>query len=79
MQDPNTSHLYKKILALNYKIPSNISQDAKSMIKGLLTHPQKRLELDQILNHSFYKQIKDTDNFGIVVGKNLIPIDEKIL
>lgn len=29
MQDPNTSCLYKKILTLNYKIPSSISQMAK--------------------------------------------------
>ena len=36
-EDPNTSHLYKKILALNYKIPSDLSTGARSIIKGILT------------------------------------------
>lgn len=35
-EDPNTSHLYKKILALNYKMPLGLSPEASSLVRGLL-------------------------------------------
>ena len=45
-EDPNTSCLYKKILTLNYKMPSSLSPMAKEMIKGLLTSNSKRFGLE---------------------------------
>lgn len=44
-EDPNTSVLYKKILTLNYRIPSHVSVPGKEMLKGLLTSCQTRLNL----------------------------------
>ncbi len=36
-EDPNTSALYKKILAGDYTIPKFVSSDARDLIKGILT------------------------------------------
>lgn len=46
-EDKHTSELYKKILGGVYKIPSHVSSDGQSFIKGLLnTDPKKRFNLD---------------------------------
>ena len=79
MQDPNTSSLYKKILTLNYKIPSSLSSLAKSVIQGLLTTNSKRFNLEDIRTHDFYKLYKEKVTPGILIGKQQIPIDENIL
>lgn len=36
-EDPNTSALYKKILAGDYVIPKFVSSEARELIKGVLT------------------------------------------
>lgn len=54
-EDPNTSCLYKKILTLNYKIPSSLSPMAKDLIKGILINNSKRLSLNEIRSHTFYQ------------------------
>jgi 5'-AMP-activated protein kinase catalytic alpha subunit len=42
-EDPNTSALYKKILAGEYNCPKYISNDARDMLKQVLnTDPVKR-------------------------------------
>ena len=79
MQDPNTSALYKKILTLNYKMPTSISSLAKSMIQGLLTTNAKRFGMDDIRTHDFFKLFKEKAMPGILIGKQQIPIDENIL
>ena len=50
-EDPNTSALYKKILTLNYKIPSHITVFGKEILKGLLTNVPGRFSLEQVRNH----------------------------
>ncbi len=48
-EDPNTSALYKKIIAGEFKIPKFVSPQAKDLIKGILTtDPAKRMTLKQI-------------------------------
>lgn len=48
-EDPNTSALYKKIIAGEFKIPKFVSSQAKDLIKGILTtDPTKRMTLKQI-------------------------------
>ena len=74
-QDPNTSSLYKKILTLNYKIPSFLSPLAKDMIQGLLTSNSKRYNLHDIRKHDYYKLYKEKAISGILIGKQQIPID----
>jgi 5'-AMP-activated protein kinase catalytic alpha subunit len=78
-EDPNTSHLYKKILALNYKIPADLSPEARSMIRGLLTTCDKRLGLAQIKAHPFYQLVEPQGDRGLRVGIDCIPVDDMVL
>ena len=51
-EDPNTSKLYKKILAGEYECPKFISNEARDLIRGILTtDPEKRITLAQIKSH----------------------------
>lgn len=79
-EDPNTSQLYKKILNAEYKIPSFVSKDGTDILKGILeTDPDKRLTIEQIRNHPWYKQNDEVIYNGIIVGSDQIPIDDDIL
>ena len=71
--------MYKKILTLNYHIPSDISSFAKDILKGLLTSNTKRFNLAQIRSHEFYRLYSHNRVDGIIVGKCTIPVDENIL
>ena len=53
-EDPNTSCLYKKILAGDYIIPKYISNDARDLIKNILnTDPSKRYSINDIRKHAW--------------------------
>lgn len=79
-EDPNTGELYKKILACEYKPPKFISQEAKDLIKCILnTDPNKRINIEEIRNHPWYKQIPEEKCLGILVGYDQIPVDSVIL
>lgn len=78
-EDPNTSHLYKKILALNYKIPTELTTEAKSIIKGILTGSEKRISLEEIKSHPFYRLSTEGGGIGLKVGVDCIPVDRMIL
>lgn len=79
-EDPNTSQLYKKILNAEYKIPSFVSKDGASILKGILeTDADKRLTIEQIRNHPWYKQHEEIQYNGIIVGTDQIPVDDNIL
>ena len=46
-EDPNTSVLYKKIIAGDFKIPKYLSKEVKDLIKRLLkTDPNQRITLE---------------------------------
>lgn len=79
-EDPNTSQLYKKILNAEYKIPSFVSKDGTDILKGILeTDPEKRLKIEEIRNHPWYKQHEETNYNGIIVGSDQIPVDDNLL
>eukprot|EP00930_Biecheleria_cincta_P057181 TRINITY_DN43155_c0_g1_i1.p1 TRINITY_DN43155_c0_g1~~TRINITY_DN43155_c0_g1_i1.p1 ORF type:complete len:681 (+),score=74.22 TRINITY_DN43155_c0_g1_i1:158-2200(+) len=59
-EDQNTSALYKKILAADYRAPKFISESSKNLISRLLTtEPAQRYTVPQIRNHAWYRQIQE--------------------
>jgi len=45
-EDPNTSVLYKKIIAGDFTIPKFVSSEARELMKGIMTtDPAKRLSI----------------------------------
>lgn len=79
-EDPNTSKLYKKILAGDYECPKFISNEAKDLIKSILTiEPEKRITISQIKAHPWYRQYNQEIHKGIIVGYDYIPVDKSIL
>lgn len=68
-EDPNTSQLYKKILAANYSIPKFVSPECKDLMKKILvTDPTQRYSIQDIRNHQWTKVAKTISFKGIVVG-----------
>lgn len=60
-EDPNTSCLYKKILAGDYQIPKYLSSEAKDLIRCILnTDPTKRYTINDIRKHSWFSFCKTT-------------------
>jgi serine/threonine protein kinase len=58
-EDSNTTNLYKKILAANYKLPKFLSIEAIDLLKGILnTDPKKRLTIDDIRRHPWFSLYK---------------------
>lgn len=79
-EDPNTSKLYKKIMAGSYELPNFISSEAKDLIKCILnTDPDKRYTIEDIKKHSWFNMVKCEVSSGILVGYDPIPIDSNIL
>ena len=73
-EDPNTSALYKKILAGDYKPPRFISSDVKDLIRKILeTDPRKRFTIDDIRRHAWYQQIPEA-----AIPREVISDDEKL-
>ena len=55
-EDPKTNVLYKKILNADYTIPDFVSEECRSLITSILnTDPEKRMTLEQIKDHVWYK------------------------
>ena len=55
-EDPKTNVLYKKILNEDYTIPDFVSEECRSLITSILnTDPEKRMTLEQIKDHVWYK------------------------
>ena len=79
-EDPNTSQLYKKILAGDYTIPNFLSTEAKNLIKSMLSiDPAMRPTLDAIRAHPWYSLIPMKDSSGILVGIHKTPVDMSII
>lgn len=56
-RDTTKEKLNQQILAGDYQLPDSISEDARDLIKGILTVDQKkRLTLDKILEHPWLQQ-----------------------
>ena len=63
-----------------YKIPGFVSKDGSDMLSGILeTDADKRLTIEQIRNHPWYRQHTEVQYNGIIVGTDQIPVDENLL
>jgi 5'-AMP-activated protein kinase catalytic alpha subunit len=81
-EDPNTSNLYKKILAADYKVPDHFSKDAVDLIGRILTtDPEKRIAIEEIKQHRWFNLVRQTlpRAPGTMVGVDCAPIDLNIL
>ncbi|KAL4433487.1 hypothetical protein ABPG74_002884 [Tetrahymena malaccensis] len=80
-EDPVTANLYKKIIAGEFTVPKNVSNEARDLLKNILnTDPQKRYTVEDIRNHPWCNQYKlNKTPEGIIVGYNRIPVDIDIL
>jgi len=59
-EDQNHSELYKKILNAEYEVPNFISKEVSELIAGMLTtDPEKRMTLQDIRKHPWYRQIPE--------------------
>ena len=70
-EDPNTSNLYKKILAADYQLPEFVSEDAADLIDRILTtDPKKRISIEEIRDHPWFSITKSTlsKDPGTIVG-----------
>jgi 5'-AMP-activated protein kinase catalytic alpha subunit len=57
-EDPNTSKLYKKIIAGEYETPKILSTDSREILKGILnTNPEARFKMQQIRESKWYNQL----------------------
>jgi len=78
-EDPNTTALYKKIMAGDYTIPKFVSANGRELLLGLLsTDPDKRFKLRDVKNHPWFRQATDVPLLpavGIKVGTHNIPVD----
>ena len=55
-EDPNTSALYKKIIAGDFHIPKFVSPSARNLIQGILTtDPNRRFSIRAIKNHEWFR------------------------
>lgn len=80
-EDANTANLYKKILSGEFHIPRFVSQEARDLLKSILTtDANARITIDEIRNHPWYNIIRlDREPDGIIIGVNQVPIDVEIL
>eukprot|EP00425_Heterocapsa_triquetra_P034187 CAMPEP_0195099418 /NCGR_PEP_ID=MMETSP0448-20130528/58269_1 /TAXON_ID=66468 /ORGANISM="Heterocapsa triquestra, Strain CCMP 448" /LENGTH=264 /DNA_ID=CAMNT_0040134303 /DNA_START=39 /DNA_END=829 /DNA_ORIENTATION=+ len=59
-EDQNHAELYKKILAAEYEMPTFVSKEVADLIAGMLTtDPEKRMTLDGMRQHPWYKQMPE--------------------
>jgi len=80
-EDQNHAELYKKILNAEYEIPGFISAEVADLISGMLTiDPTRRMTLDDIRKHIWYRQIPEASiSGGIVSDPKAAPAACKIL
>jgi serine/threonine protein kinase len=61
----NLEDLHKLILAGVFTIPDTVSQDAQSLIRGMIQlEPTDRLTVPQILAHAWLKETNDESDSG---------------
>lgn len=79
-EDQDTSKLYKKILAADYRTPSFLTENAVDFLKWILNvDPSKRYTIENIRAHKWYEQHEDIHYSGIIVGSDQIPANELLL
>jgi serine/threonine protein kinase len=79
-EDDNTSVLYSKIKSGLYIIDKKVSPEYKDLVSKLINvKADCRLRLSEIKKHPWFNNFSLTSSFGINVGFEKIPIDEKIV
>jgi 5'-AMP-activated protein kinase, catalytic alpha subunit len=79
-EDDNTSVLYSKIKSGLYLIDRKVSPEYKDLLGKLINiKPDQRLTLKEIKKHPWFVNFAKINSFGINVGFDRIPIDEKIV
>ena len=82
-QEEESKLLYEKIVKGKYQIPYYVSQLAGDLIHRILnTNPNKRINLEQIKKHKWFKMYDINKNIisdGLLLDKYVIPIDEDII
>ena len=80
-EDPDTAQLYKKILKGDFVLPQFVSQDGGDILSKVLnTDPDTRFTAEDIRKHRWFKQSQPIcENQGLIIGKNSIPAEPKIL
>ncbi|MCQ2815746.1 MAG: protein kinase [archaeon] len=78
--DANDEILYTKICKGKFKMPTFLSPEAQSIIKGILiTNPDKRFGLNEIKNHPWFNMNKFKINEGLLITHIVTPIDDEIV
>lgn len=76
-EDQNHAELYSKILNAQYEMPNFVSEEVADLITRMLTtDPEKRITLDGIREHVWYRQIPEA---SIQDCKDDGVVDEEIL
>lgn len=79
-EDDNTSVLYSKIKSGLYLIDRKVSPEYKDLLSRLINiKPSERLRFKEIKKHPWFVNFSKINSFGINVGFDMIPIDEKIV
>ena len=82
-QEEESKLLYEKIVKGKCQIPYYVSQLAGDLIHRILnTNPNKRINLEQIKKHKWFKMYDYNKNIisdGLLLDKYVIPIDEDII
>ena len=77
-EDPNTSNLYKKIIAGDFKCGAWVSPDATDLLKNVLnTNPESRYTIDKIRAHKWFQKYCSKSKEGIVFETS--KINESVL
>lgn len=78
-EDQNHAELYKKILNAEYEIPNTVSKEVADLISGMLTtDPTRRMTLNDIRQHPWYRQIPESSKKMTDSAGNLA-MDEEVL
>lgn len=80
-EDPNTSVLYKKIIAGEFEKPKFLTMEARDILKNILNvNPDARYKIPQIRAHKWYNLSKQKyETKGIIVGKDQIVPNENVI
>ena len=61
-------------------MPSNFSEPLKELVKHILVvEPSKRFDVEDIRRHPWYNIVLPNEKNGYILGKDDIPLDDKIL
>lgn len=79
-KDDNIKRLYKKITTGAYKIPHFLSPYAKDLLRNILhIDPEKRYDINNIMNHQWCQMGRPKLDRGILVGTDKMPIDIELV